>query len=63
MDLETVWDRVNDAIDTIIRRDESTETGELLPPCVEGTLLSVVVTLLQGLGSEMLMRICYSIYC
>ncbi|XP_027072973.1 uncharacterized protein [Coffea arabica] len=38
MDLETVWDRVNDAIDTIIRRDESTETGELLPPCVEAAL-------------------------
>lgn len=36
MDLETLWDRVNDAIDTIIRKDESTETGELLPPCVEG---------------------------
>lgn len=36
MDPETLWDRVNDAIDTIIRRDE-TETGQLLPPCVEGT--------------------------
>ncbi|MBA0817042.1 hypothetical protein Gohar_001638 [Gossypium harknessii] len=35
MNPETLWDRVNDAIDTIIRRDESTETGELLPPCVE----------------------------
>lgn len=38
MDLETLWDRVNDAIDTIIRRDESTEAGELLPPCVEAAL-------------------------
>lgn len=37
MDPETIWDRVSDAINTIIRRDESTETGELLPPCVEGT--------------------------
>ncbi|KAL2479631.1 hypothetical protein Adt_32597 [Abeliophyllum distichum] len=37
-DLETLWDRVNDAIDTIIRKDESTETGELLPPCVEAAL-------------------------
>lgn len=37
MSLETLWDRVNDAINTIIRRDESTETGELLPPCIEGT--------------------------
>ncbi|CAI9758946.1 unnamed protein product [Fraxinus pennsylvanica] len=37
-DLETLWDRANDAIDTIIRKDESTETGELLPPCVEAAL-------------------------
>lgn len=37
MNPETLWDRANDAINTIIRRDESTETGELLPPCVEGT--------------------------
>lgn len=37
MDLETIWDRVNEAINIIIRRDESTETGDLLPPCVEGT--------------------------
>ncbi|XP_039027279.1 uncharacterized protein LOC120161041 [Hibiscus syriacus] len=35
---ETLWDRVNDAVNTIIRRDESTETGELLPPCVEAAL-------------------------
>nr|XP_048335022.1 uncharacterized protein LOC107428309 isoform X2 [Ziziphus jujuba var. spinosa] len=35
---ETLWDRANDAINTIIRRDESTETGELLPPCVEAAL-------------------------
>ena len=38
MNPDTLWDRVNDAINTIIRRDESTETGELLPPCVEGTI-------------------------
>ncbi|XP_057967386.1 uncharacterized protein LOC131157337 isoform X2 [Malania oleifera] len=38
MNLETLWDRVNDAINTIIRRDESTETGELLPPCIEAAL-------------------------
>ncbi|XP_022749670.1 uncharacterized protein LOC111299039 isoform X2 [Durio zibethinus] len=38
MNLETLWDRVNDAINTIIRRDESTETGQLLPPCVEAAL-------------------------
>lgn len=45
MDLETIWDRVNEAINIIIRRDESTETGDLLPPCVEGTCY----TLLLGL--------------
>ncbi|KAK4404162.1 hypothetical protein Sango_0784800 [Sesamum angolense] len=39
-DSETLWDRVNDAVDTIIRKDESTESGELLPPCVEGAHLS-----------------------
>ncbi|XVF88354.1 hypothetical protein PTKIN_Ptkin19aG0044100 [Pterospermum kingtungense] len=38
MNPETLSDRVNDAINTIIRRDESTETGELLPPCVEAAL-------------------------
>ncbi|WRX34097.1 hypothetical protein QQP08_026584 [Theobroma cacao] len=38
MNPETLWDRVNDAINAIIRRDESTETGELLPPCVEAAL-------------------------
>ncbi|KAI3443859.1 hypothetical protein Pfo_000524 [Paulownia fortunei] len=36
--IQTLWDRVNDAVDTIIRKDESTETGELLPPCVEAAL-------------------------
>ncbi|KAK8509332.1 hypothetical protein V6N13_062381 [Hibiscus sabdariffa] len=38
MDLKTLRDRTNDAINTIIRRDESTETGELLPPCIEAAL-------------------------
>lgn len=38
MDLGTLWDRVNDAIDTIIRKDETAETGGLLPPCVEAAL-------------------------
>ncbi|KAF3453725.1 hypothetical protein FNV43_RR04166 [Rhamnella rubrinervis] len=38
MNQETLWDRANDAINTIIRRDESTETGQLLPPCVEAAL-------------------------
>ncbi|XVE54448.1 hypothetical protein DITRI_Ditri03aG0082300 [Diplodiscus trichospermus] len=39
MNPETLWDRVNDAINMIIRREESTETGELLPPCVEAALI------------------------
>ncbi|KAJ6856415.1 hypothetical protein NC651_038128 [Populus alba x Populus x berolinensis] len=39
MDLKTLWDRANDAINTIIRRDESLETGELLQPCIEGATL------------------------
>ncbi|XP_073300054.1 uncharacterized protein [Primulina huaijiensis] len=38
-DLKTLWDRVNNAIDTIIRRDEGTEIGELLQPCIEAALL------------------------
>lgn len=38
MELKTLWDRTNDAINTIIRRDESTETGELLQPCIEAAL-------------------------
>ncbi|KAL6344884.1 hypothetical protein AAG906_006637 [Vitis piasezkii] len=38
MDLKTLWDRANDAINTIIRRDESTETGEFLQPCIEASL-------------------------
>ncbi|KAG4930143.1 hypothetical protein JHK82_047211 [Glycine max] len=35
---DTLWDRLNDAVNTIIRRDETTETGGLLPPCVEAAL-------------------------
>ncbi|TKY73172.1 hypothetical protein E2542_SST01922 [Spatholobus suberectus] len=35
---DTLLDRLNDAINTIIRRNETTETGELLPPCVEAAL-------------------------
>ncbi|KAK6236982.1 hypothetical protein QQP08_025569 [Theobroma cacao] len=38
MDLKSLWDRTNDAINTIIKRDESTETGELLQPCIEAAL-------------------------
>lgn len=38
MDLKTLWERMNDAIDTIIRRDDSTENGKLLQPCIEAAL-------------------------
>ncbi|XP_065848379.1 uncharacterized protein [Euphorbia lathyris] len=38
MDLKTLWDRSNDAINTIIRLDESAETGDLLQPCIEAAL-------------------------
>ncbi|KAI7724875.1 hypothetical protein M8C21_011018 [Ambrosia artemisiifolia] len=38
LDPETLWDRLNDAIDTIIRKDETMETGEFLHPCVEAAL-------------------------
>ncbi|KAK8679570.1 hypothetical protein V6N13_145018 [Hibiscus sabdariffa] len=38
MDIKTLWDRTNNAINTIIRRDESTETGEFLQPCIEAAL-------------------------
>lgn len=40
MDLKTLWDRLSDAIDTVIRRDDSTESEsrDLLQPCIEGTL-------------------------
>ncbi|KAG5244380.1 hypothetical protein OIU76_008772 [Salix suchowensis] len=38
MEPKTLWDRTNDAINTIIRRDESMETGELLQPCIEAAL-------------------------
>ncbi|KAE8654560.1 Detected protein of unknown function [Hibiscus syriacus] len=36
MNIKTLWDRTNDAVNTIIRRDDSTETGKLLQPCIEG---------------------------
>ncbi|KAJ0031771.1 hypothetical protein Pint_12399 [Pistacia integerrima] len=32
MDLKTLWDRTNDAINTIIRRDESSETWRATSP-------------------------------
>ncbi|KAI4376890.1 hypothetical protein MLD38_014598 [Melastoma candidum] len=38
IDLSTLLDRTNDAIDTIIRRDDTTEIGEPLRPCIEAAL-------------------------
>lgn len=34
--MNTLLDRTNDAINTIIRLDETTETGEFIQPCIEG---------------------------
>ncbi|KAK2985726.1 hypothetical protein RJ640_000406 [Escallonia rubra] len=38
VNLKTLRNRVNEAIDTIIRRDESAETGVFLQPCIEAAL-------------------------
>ncbi|KAK1426978.1 hypothetical protein QVD17_15660 [Tagetes erecta] len=38
MDLETLRDRANDAINTIIKLDQSAETGDFLQPCIEAAL-------------------------
>ncbi|KAL6980209.1 hypothetical protein U1Q18_021853 [Sarracenia purpurea var. burkii] len=38
MDLNTIWDRANDAINTIIPGVESNEARELLQPCIEAAL-------------------------
>ncbi|KFK29838.1 hypothetical protein AALP_AA7G185400 [Arabis alpina] len=38
MDMNTLLDRTNDAINTIIRLDETTETGEFIQPCIEAAL-------------------------
>ncbi|CAN8326943.1 unnamed protein product [Cochlearia groenlandica] len=38
MDMNTLLDRTNDAIKTIIRLDDTTETGEFLKPCIEAAL-------------------------
>lgn len=39
MNPDTLMERLNDAIDTIIRRDKSTETGQCIRPCIEGKCL------------------------
>ncbi|TQE08361.1 hypothetical protein C1H46_005989 [Malus baccata] len=41
MNLDTLWDRAHDAVNTIIQRDEGTETRELLPLCVEGNIVLI----------------------
>ncbi|GLJ31025.1 hypothetical protein SUGI_0620550 [Cryptomeria japonica] len=38
MDLKTLRSRLNDSINTMIRRDVSTEGGQFLEPCVEAAL-------------------------
>ena len=57
MDLKTLRDRTIDAINTIIRRDESTETGDLLQPCIEGTL-SILLPNFLCLNLQLNMHIC-----
>lgn len=39
MNPDTLMERLNDAIDTIIRRDKSTETGQCIRPCIEAALV------------------------
>ncbi|CAO2841216.1 unnamed protein product [Amaranthus hypochondriacus] len=41
VDPETLWERLNDVVDTIIRRDENikTETRPFLQPCIEAALV------------------------
>ncbi|GMQ03103.1 hypothetical protein CsSME_00049041 [Camellia sinensis var. sinensis] len=57
MDLKTLWDRANDAINTIIRRDESTETGEFLQPCIEGTYNLFIEMFLEKFSENNLLSI------
>ncbi|XP_078428007.1 uncharacterized protein LOC144700485 [Wolffia australiana] len=38
VEMSTLWKRVNDAVDTIIRRDDANESGDLLLPCIEAAL-------------------------
>ncbi|XP_038899374.1 uncharacterized protein LOC120086684 [Benincasa hispida] len=38
MDITTLWARINEAINMIIRLDKDAETGEFLHPCIEAAL-------------------------
>ncbi|KAG5018624.1 hypothetical protein AAZX31_06G065100 [Glycine max] len=58
MDLKTLLERTNDAIDTIIRRDEHTETGEYLRPCIEAAL-SLGCSLTKATRSQRNNQRCY----
>lgn len=46
VDLKTLRDRVNDAIDTIIRKEDATESGDLLQPCIEGITSQALLILM-----------------
>lgn len=46
VDLKTLRDRVNDAIDTIIRKEDGTESGDLLQPCIEGITSQALLLLM-----------------
>lgn len=53
MDMNTLLDRTNDAINTIIRLDETTETGEFIQPCIEGiqSLKTIIILWILFLDS------------
>ncbi|ESW09008.1 hypothetical protein PHAVU_009G092700 [Phaseolus vulgaris] len=58
MDLATLLDRTNAAIDTIIRCDEHTQTGEYLRPCIEAAL-SLGCSLTKASRSQRNNQRCY----
>ncbi|KAH1212579.1 Heterogeneous nuclear ribonucleoprotein Q [Glycine max] len=48
MDLTTLLERTNDAIDTIIQHDEHTETGEYLRRCFKGSILLYSILIISS---------------
>ena len=62
MNPDTLSERLNDAINTIIRRDESAESGELLPSCVEGITFFWFPLLLTFFYLDPVLELAKSIY-
>ncbi|CAJ1973712.1 unnamed protein product [Sphenostylis stenocarpa] len=58
MDLGTLLNRANDAIDTIIRCDEHAETGQYMRPCIEAAL-SLGCSLTKSSRSQRNNQRCY----